>query len=413
MSRFDNVELGRPIEPFALNKAFILDTFSSKVNLGIGVYKTANGTFWLLPCVRKAEQILAEDDSLEHEYLPVLGYNAFCKAATNLLLGDNCKAIEEGRAFGVQALSGTGALRIAAEFLRRILNYNSVLVSLPTWENHHLLFKLAGFTNIKEYRYWNAKTRSLDLEGLLEDLEEAEENTVVVLHACAHNPTGCDPTQEQWKKIAEVMKRKKLFPLFDTAYLGFASGDVDADAWAVRYFVENEFELMCAQSFAKNFGLYNERVGNLAIILNNVKNVETVKSQMTLIIRGMYSNPPAHGAKIVALILNNLELKKDWHKCIEKMSGRIKSMRIELKNRLDKLGTPGDWHHITSQIGMFSYTGLTQRQVEHLVNKYHIYLLKSGRINMCGLNLTNIDYVANSIDETVKAIPVESVDSII
>uniref|UniRef100_A0A161MPR5 Aspartate aminotransferase n=1 Tax=Triatoma infestans TaxID=30076 RepID=A0A161MPR5_TRIIF len=397
MSRFEAITLGPPIEPFALNKAYLLDDSSHKVNLGAGVYRTEKGQPWVLPCVKKAEQIMAKDETLDHEYLPVLGYEPFCKLATKLLLGADCPKITEGKAFGIQCLSGTGSLRVALEFLARNLGYNTVYVSLPTWENHKLVSKYAGFKHIREYRYWNQESRGLDIDGLLEDLNEAEPNSVIIMHCAAHNPTGCDPTREQWQLIAKCMKEKHLFPLFDTAYQGFASGDVDADAWSIRYFVDKGFELMCAQSFAKNFGLYNERVGNLTVVINDKTCVDAVKSQFTLLIRGMYSNPPSHGAKIVAMILNTESLRRDWKECMNIMSYRIKDMRIKLRDRLERLDTPGDWKHITTQIGMFSYTGLNLRQVEHLVKKYHIYMFKSGRINMCGLNAENIDYVAQSL----------------
>ncbi|KAG8256642.1 Golgi Transport [Homalodisca vitripennis] len=309
------------------------------------------------------------------------------------------------QAFGVQTLSGTGALRVAAEFLARHLKYSVFYYSRPSWENHGLVFYNGGFTDGRDYRYWDEKNRTIDWAGMKEDLQNAPENSVIILHACAHNPTGCDPTEEQWAAIADIVQERKLFPLFDSAYQGFASGDLEKDSYAVRYFVSCGFELLCCQSFAKNFGLYNERIGNLTFVVHDQKVVAPMKSQVTLIVRGMYSNPPSHGARIVAGVLNDPELFEEWKGCIKTMSGRILEMRQALRDRLEKLGTPGTWEHITRQIGMFSYTGLNQRQVEHLVNHYHIYLLKSGRINMCGLTTKNIDYVAQSIHETVLQFP--------
>nr|CAD7434976.1 unnamed protein product [Timema monikensis] len=365
---------------------------------------TDEGKPWVLPVVRKTELQLANDETLNHEYLPVLGLEAFSSAATSMLLGADHNAILEGRAFGVQTLSGTGALRVGAEFLARQLGYRTFYFSQPTWENHRLVFLNSGFTEPREYRYWDANNRTLDLNGFLEDLREAPENSVIILHACAHNPTGCDPTHEQWEKIAQVIEEKKLFPFFDSAYQGFASGELEKDAWAVRYFASRGLEMVCAQSFAKNFGLYNERVGNITVILKDKQDLIPVKSQLTLTVRGMYSNPPNHGGRIVATVLNNPQLY-DEKESIRTMANRILSMRSGLKERLQRLGTPGTWDHITSQIGMFSYTGLSPRQVEHLVNNYHIYLLKSGRINMCGISTKNIDYVAKSINETVLLFP--------
>lgn len=400
-SRCSSVTTGPPIEVFALNKAYLDDTNGNKVNLGVGAYRTDEGKPWVLPIVRKTEQAMAGDETLNHEYLPVLGLESFSSAATKMLLGDNAKSIAEGRAFGIQTLSGTGSLRVGAEFLCRILKYKTFYYSSPTWENHHLVFVNSGFAEPRSYRYWDANTRGLDLAGMLEDLRQAPEDSVVILHACAHNPTGVDPTPDQWKQIADVIQEKKLFPYFDSAYQGFASGDLEKDAFAVRYFEQRGFEFVCSQSFAKNFGLYNERVGNLTVVVNDLKTVAPVKSQITLLIRGMYSNPPNHGGRIVSTVLNNPELYAEWKQCIKTMADRIISMRQGLKERLQKLGTPGNWDHITQQIGMFSFTGLNPKQVETLVTEYHIYLLKSGRINMCGLTTKNIDYVANAIHETV------------
>lgn len=225
-------------------------------------------------------------------------------------------------------------------------------------ENHHKVFAAAGFTDLRTYRYWNAATRSIDFAGYLEDLNNAPEGAVIILHACAHNPTGSDPTQEQWKQIADVMETRKLFAFFDSAYQGFASGDPIRDAFAVRYFVERGFELFCAQSYAKNFGLYCERVGNLSVVQKTADTAAATKSHLTLLVRAMYSNPPAFGARIVGTILNDETLRKEWYECIKIMSNRILKMRRALFDELTRLGTPGTWNHIIDQIGMFSYTGL-------------------------------------------------------
>lgn len=403
VSKFCNLTSLPGIEVFALNKAYIEDNFFEKVNLGIGAYRTETGHPWVLPCVKKVELAIAEDSTLNHEYLPILGHDSFCKHAAVLALGDDNPALIEGRGFAVQTLSGTGSLRVAAEFLCRELGYTTFYYSDPTWENHGLVFRKAGFTVERTYRYWDSQTRAIHMEGFLQDLRSAPVNSVIILHACAHNPTGIDPTQEQWKEIAQVIQERDLFPLFDMAYQGFASGDTDRDAWAVRYFVSLGLETMICQSFAKNFGLYNERIGCLTFVVNNLDVVGPIKSQVVYIIRGMYSNPPSHGARIVATILGNTNYLQDWKDCIIKMSGRIREMRELLRVKLEALGTPGTWHHITKQIGMFSYSGLTPSQVKVLVNKYHIYLLRSGRINMCGLNHNNIDYVAKAIFQVVSS----------
>ncbi|XP_019864942.1 aspartate aminotransferase, cytoplasmic [Aethina tumida] len=402
---FSNVIEGPPIEVFALNKAFAEDKFPEKVSLGVGAYRTDEGKPWVLPVVRIAEKALAENPALNKEYLPVLGFEPFTKLATEMLLGKDSKPLQEGRAFGVQTLSGTGALRVGAEFLAKIVGLKVFYYSKPTWENHRLVFLNAGFQEAREYRYWDAANRKLDIDGFLEDLRNAPENSAIILHPCAHNPTGCDPTHDQWKQIAEVIRERRLFPFFDSAYQGFASGNLDTDAWAVRYFVQEGFEIFCSQSFAKNFGLYNERVGNLTIVMNNPSEIPKVKSQITLVVRGMYSNPPNHGAQIVAHVLGNEALYAQWQEHIRTMSGRIIEMRKRLREELEKIGTPGDWSHITTQIGMFSYTGLNEIQSEHMVKHHHVYMLKSGRISMCGLTPANVAYVAKAINETLKTLP--------
>merc|ERR1719175_427207 len=401
-SWFSGVQGAPPIEVFELGRRFTADPHPKKVSLGVGAYRTDEGKPWILPCVKKAETKLAsqtQEEVINHEYLPVLGLESFASASTAMLLGESSSAISEGRAFGVQALSGTGALRNGAEFLSRITGLKCCYYSDPTWGNHGLVFKNAGFTELRKYRYWDESRKGLDWEGMMEDLEGAPMHSVIILHACAHNPTGVDPTKEQWAKIAELIKRKNLFPFFDCAYQGFASGCLDTDAWSVRYFVDLGFELFCSQSFSKNFGLYNERAGNLTIVLKDPKDVANFKSQMTLIIRAMYSNPPAHGCRIVDMVMKDPAMYQEWRECIKVMANRIIAMRAGLRARLEKLGTPGKWDHITTQIGMFSYTGLAPTQVDFLVQEKHIYLLRSGRISMCGVTPGNIEYVASSIHE--------------
>ncbi|XP_037933019.1 aspartate aminotransferase, cytoplasmic-like [Teleopsis dalmanni] len=400
-SVFDGVKGGPAIEVFALNRAFIEDKDPNKANLGVGAYRTNEGKPWVLPVVRKAEIQVASNEEINHEYLPVLGNEAFRNAATGLLLGNDSIAIQENRAFGVQTLSGTGALRLGANLLCNLMDRVHFYYSNPTWENHHKVFTDAGFKHANVYRYWDTNRHVIDFEGLIADLKDAPEHSVIILHACAHNPTGMDPTQEQWKEIADVMERKNLFPFFDSAYQGFASGDPDRDAWAVRYFVERGFELVCAQSFAKNFGLYCERVGNLTVVQRNPSTTANVQSQLTLLVRGAYSNPPAFGSRIVELVLNDEELRAEWMESIQTMSNRIRAMREALVGNLKQLGTPGNWNHIIKQIGMFSYTGLNEEQVANLIKDHHIYLLKSGRINMCGINENNVEYIAKAIYDVV------------
>jgi len=402
---FSEIPAAPPIEVFKLSADYQADQTPNKVSLGVGAYRDDQGKPWILPVVKKAETELAkeiEEEKINHEYLPVLGHVAYAEAAKQLILGSESPAVKNGLSFGIQCLSGTGALRVGADFLQQQLKCSVVLVSDPTWGNHNLIFRFAGFAEIRKYRYWDKENRNLNFAGMVEDIKAAPERSVVVLHGCAHNPTGIDPSKSQWEQIADIIEEKKLIPFFDCAYQGFASGDLDSDAWAVRYFVdERKMEIFCSQSFSKNFGLYNERAGNLTVVVKDPSVIANTKSQLTLIVRGSYSNPPAHGARVVEKVLNNDALFAEWKDNIKTMAGRIIAMRKSLRDRLEALGTPGTWNHITDQIGMFSFTGLNPEMCEFLVKEKHIYLLRSGRISMCGVTPGNVDYVANSIHEAV------------
>ncbi|XP_064173354.1 aspartate aminotransferase, cytoplasmic [Anguilla rostrata] len=409
MSVFTEVPQAVPVAVFKLTADFREDKDPNKVNLGVGAYRTDDSQPWVLPVVKKVERIIVEDHTLNHEYLPILGLPEFRSSASKIALGDDSPAIQQNRVGGVQCLGGTGALKIGAEFLRRWYNginntSTPVYVSAPTWENHNAVFADAGFKDVRPYKYWDAENRGLDLAGFLGDLESAPEHSIFVLHACAHNPTGTDPTQGEWMQIADVMKRRKLFVFFDSAYQGFASGSLEKDAWAVRYFVSLGFELFCAQSFSKNFGLYNERVGNLTVVAKDNDNLTRILSQMEKIVRTTWSNPPSQGARLVAITLNTPKLFEEWKDNVKTMADRVLLMRAQLKAKLQALGTPGTWEHITQQIGMFSFTGLNPKQVEYLVKEKHVYLMASGRINMCGVTTKNIDYVAESIHEAVTQV---------
>lgn len=407
-SAFANLELAPPVVVFKVRDEYLADPSDEKINLSVGAYRDDNGDPWVLPVVRSVEAEMATDRTLNHEYLPITGLPAFCKAATELSLGADSAALTENRAAGVQALSGTGALRIAAEFLKRFyrVHDSSTVVCYPdpTWGNHDKIFMYAGFNDRRKYRYWDSKNRCLDLEGMLEDLSKLPEYSIVILHACAHNPTGVDPTKDQWTSIADVCKTRNLFPVFDSAYQGFASGDPDEDAWSIRMFEKAGFELFVCQSFAKNFGLYNERVGNLVMVLRDNNSLMCARSQMELIIRGMYSNPPCHGARIVATTLSNPAYYSQWRDNIRTMSDRIKRLRQATYEKFKILGTPGKWDHIVKQIGMFSYTGLSPAQCEFLTKQKHVYLLKSGRISMCGLTDANLEYFVQSVHEAVVSV---------
>ena len=300
----------------------------------------------------------------------------------------------------VQALSGTGSLRIGFEFINQEMA-SKVWVSNPTWANHHNVVKRAGLT-FEQYPYFDPQTKRIQFDKYIDTLNAASEGNIVLMHACAHNPTGVDPTEDQWKKIAEVMKKKNLIPYFDSAYQGFASGDLHKDAGAIRYFVNQGFNMFVSQSFAKNMGLYGERVGALHVVTPDKENAGRVLSQLKMVIRANYSSPPVHGARLAERVLSSAENFKSWQTELHDVANRIISMRTALRSKLEEIQTPGTWNHITDQIGMFSYTGLNERQVvEGLIKKHHIHLVKNGRISMAGLNTKNVAYVAEAIKDSV------------
>ncbi|KAL1970320.1 hypothetical protein VTN77DRAFT_5480 [Rasamsonia byssochlamydoides] len=416
-SRFSSLPDAAVDEIFALNHAYATDTHPEKVSLGIGVYRTPEGKPWPLPSVQKVEeQMLLENDPARHEYLPIEGDRVFLDLARDLMFGFNHKKAGETpaekeakrRIASVQTISGTGANHVGAMFLAQHLKPKHVWISSPSWPNHQTIWELQGVPRMS-YPYFDAVTRSFDFEGMMRTLEaEAQEGDVVVLHACAHNPTGIDPTKEQWKAIADLCQRKGLFPFFDSAYQGFASGSVAEDSWAVRYFfnLEPRMEMCVAQSFSKNFGLYGQRVGAFHLVTNgeNPAEQELVTKNLCHIIRGEYSMAPRAGSTIVKRILGDDHLRAAWQRDLDVMSSRIKKMRQALYDELVRLKTPGNWEHIITQNGMFSYTGLTLRQVLALRTQYHIYLLKSGRASISGLSDNNVAYVAKAIDDVVRTV---------
>jgi len=328
----------------------------------------------------------------------------FWRAAQDLVFGTEFTSTQRGRLASVQTLSGTGSLRVAAEFLGVFMKNKQIYISNPTWGNHNAVFQKSGLEP-KSYKYLNPKTLGLDFEGMIADLKAAPDRSIICLHACAHNPTGIDPSEEQWKGIAEVIRQKDHLPFFDMAYQGFASGSIEKDSFAVRLFTSMGFELLVSQSFAKNFGLYGERIGALHVLTINEERAKAIFSQVNLVIRPNYSNPPTFGARIVSTVLNNPELYAEWKQNLLTMSGRITQVRHLLFSELQKLGTPGRWNHITEQIGMFTYTGLNEKQCERLINEFHIYLLKSGRISMAGINTANVSYLAQAIHAVVTDAP--------
>lgn len=347
-----------------------------------------------------------QEGKLDKEYSTIDGPENLKKLTQALCFGHESSAFKEGRIASVQALSGTGALRVVSEFVHTHLPKESweIWCSDPTWGNHITIFQNAGL-KVKTYPYFDRKTMGLDFDGMMNALKTATPGSLVMLHACAHNPTGIDPTQEQWKAIASLMKQRSLIPLLDSAYQGYASGDLDKDAWAVRYFESQGFEFFLCQSFAKNLGLYGERIGMLHVVCHVADNAKAVLSQLKLVVRPMYSSPPRHGGHLVVKVLGDQNRFKRWQVELKEMADRINETRSMLREGLEKKKTPGTWHHITDQIGMFSFTGLSEAQCERLIKEHHIYLLKSGRISMAGLNKSNIGYMVNAVDEAVRHVP--------
>ncbi|KAI1352422.1 PLP-dependent transferase [Xylaria sp. FL0043] len=398
-----------PEDPmFGLMRAFKADDYPSKVDVSIGAYRDDNAKPWVLPVVKKADDILHNDPNLDHEYAPIAGIASFTSKAAELIIGTDSPAIQEKRVTSVQTISGTGAVHLGALFLAKFYpGTKKVYVSNPTWVNHHQIFSNVGLP-VAQYPYFSKQTKGLDFDGMKAAISEAPDRSVILLHACAHNPTGVDPTMEQWKEIAALIKKKNHFPFFDSAYQGFASGDLLKDSAGVRYFVEQGIELVIAQSFAKNFGLYGERAGCFHFVTSPAPNAsETatrVASQLAILQRSEISNPPLYGARIVSTVLNDPKLFAEWEENLRTMSSRIIEMRKALRAKLEELGTPGTWNHITDQIGMFSFTGLTEPQALKIREEAHIYMTKNGRISMAGLNTHNIDYFAKAVDKVVREV---------
>ncbi|CAL8465616.1 g5152 [Coccomyxa elongata] len=399
-SRLAFVDLQPPDPILGVSEAFKRDTNDLKLNLGVGAYRTEDLKPYVLNVVKKAEKIMLESEE-NKEYLPIQGLEAFNKATAELLLGADNAAVKEGRVATLQSLSGTGSLRVAADFIAKFLPGTTAYLSNPTWGNHKNIFADAG-VEWKWYRYFDAATVGLDFEGLMEDIRAAPEGSVIVLHGCAHNPTGVDPTREQWQQIADLVIEKNHLPFFDVAYQGFASGSLDDDAWAPRYFVSRGMEVIVAQSYSKNLGLYAERVGAINFVLADAEAAKRVMSQLKRIARALYSNPPVHGARIASLVVSRPELFAEWNEEMEYMSGRIKTVRQDLYDELVKLNGDKDWSFILRQLGMFSFTGLNPAQVENMTNKHHVYMTKDGRISLAGLPSSKAAYLAAAIDDSFR-----------
>jgi aromatic-amino-acid transaminase len=384
-----------PRDPIlGLTEAYVADTRADKVNLGVGVYLGEDGLVPLLDCVRKAEAALAAKPTA-HGYLPIDGMPAYNTAERGLIFGADSELVRAGQVVTIQGLGGTGGLRVGAEFLKSTSALRKVLLSTPSWENHQALFSRAGF-EVASYRYYDPSAHAIDIEGMLTDLAAAEPGTVVVLHACCHNPTGYDLSEAQWARVAEVVVEGGLVPFLDLAYQGFASG-LEADRAAVERFAGLGIPVLVASSFSKSFSLYGERVGALSVVTANAEEAARTLSQLKVTIRTLYSNPPTHGAAVVARVLGDPELRALWEQELAGMRVRIREMRRKLVRALAAGGVSDDFGFITDQVGMFSYSGLTTEQMQRLRAEHGVYGTDAGRVCVAALNDANVEKVASAI----------------
>jgi aromatic-amino-acid transaminase len=394
MSLFASVELA-PRDPIlGLNEQFNADSNPSKVNLGVGVYTDENGKLPLLGCVAAAERQMLEAPKARG-YLPIDGIAAYDKAVQGLVFGADTGAVREGRIATVQALGGTGGLKVGADFLKRLHPQAQVLISDPSWENHRALFTQAGFA-VEAYPYYDAATRGIAFGAMIARLSAAPAGTIVVLHACCHNPTGCDLSPAQWLQVIETVKARNLVPFLDMAYQGFGFG-IAEDGAVVRQFLEAGLDFLVSTSFSKSFSLYGERVGALSVVCGSKDEAARVLSQLKTLIRTNYSNPPTHGAQVVATVLTTPALRTQWEGELGAMRERIKRMRRALVEHLQAAGVQGDLSYIVSQNGMFSYSGLSAPQMQRLRTEFGVYGVDSGRICVAALNDGNLAYVAKAI----------------
>jgi aspartate aminotransferase len=377
------------------------DPTPDKIDLCIGAYRDDNGKPVVLPVVRKAERLIV-DSELDHEYLPQDGLAGFVSASQKLMFGDESVLFSMNRVYSIQALSGTGSLRLGAEFIKANFPGRAMYIPAQTWQNHGAMLTDVGLS-WGSYRYLDSTMCHLDFAGFAEDLEKVDDGSVILLHSCAHNPSGVDPTDSQWSELMAIMKRKNLFPFFDNAYQGFVSGDPNIDSFAVRLFVDAGFEMFVACSYAKNFGLYGERVGCLHAVASDSAVLGAIASQVRAISRTMYSNCPTFGARIVSTILNDPTMKAEWLEQCMGMASRLNGVRAQLYAEMCAMKVRGNWDHIMTQRGMFSYTGIHYDAVIRLREEYHVYMLDDGRISLAGLNGSNISRFVSCVKAVLGA----------
>jgi aspartate/tyrosine/aromatic aminotransferase len=391
---FETLTAAPPDAILGLTEAFKKDENPDKINLSVGVYQDASGTTPVLESVKEAERRLVETETTK-AYMPISGNPRYGELVRRLLFGDDHEVVTSGRAATIHAPGGTGALRVAGDFLKTSLPHSGVWVSKPTWPNHHGVFTAAG-AHLEEYPYFDAANNCLGFEEMLAWLKELQTGEVVLLHGCCHNPSGIDPTPEQWKQIGDVISERKLLPLVDFAYQGFADG-IEQDAAGLREICRPGQELLVASSFSKNFGLYRERVGALTAVTADAAAAAVVMSRLKQTVRANYSNPPAHGGGIVATVLDDEELTAKWENEVAEMRDRINGMRQSFVDAMKERAPEHDFSFITQQRGMFSFSGLTPMQVDELRSKYSIYIVGSGRINVAGITPANLDRLCDAV----------------
>jgi aromatic-amino-acid transaminase len=393
-SLFARVEMA-PTDPIlGVTEAYNNDPNPNKVNLGVGVYTDDEGKVPVLECVRRAEQQMAES-AMPRNYLPIDGLKTYDRAVQEVLFGPEHPVLKDGRVVTVQTLGGTGGLKIGADLLRRVNPTADIWISDPSWENHRAIFEYAGY-RVNSYPYYDAETHGLRFEAMAEALEKMPSGSVVLLHACCHNPTGVDLKEAQWERVIEIVNRRGLVPFLDLAYQGFAQG-LDADAYAVRPFSSACPEIAITSSISKKHSRYGERVGAFSIVTQNADEATRVLSQVKRVIRTNYSSPPTHGGQAVATVLTTPELRTQWESELGHMRDRIKVMRRQLVEKIRALRADFDFSFVVEQRGMFSYSGLTREQVRRLREEYSIYTIDTGRICVAALSSKNIDYVAKAV----------------
>ena len=393
ITNFSQIQPASPDPILGVTAKFLADKREEKVNLGVGIYLDENGIAKPLEVVKEEELRLVKE-GIPNTYLPIRGLPSYRELTQKMIFGADSEVVQSGRACTVQSLGGTGAIKLGADFMRNDCATTLGASSNPTWGNHDAIMRLAGM-DVKKYRYYDAENFGVDFKGMLKDVSAMPAGSMPIFHSCCHNPTGYDLTIEQWKELLELCQEKNLVPLLDMAYQGFRDG-LDADAAAIRLFAEAKINFLVATSYSKSFGLYCERVGALTVVTQNKKEADAIVTRIEALVRANYSNPASFGARVVARILSNPEKRSRWEEELTHMRQRIRAMRVALATEMKRIGAKRDFSFVTRQGGMFSFTGFTPEQMDRLAEEFGIYAVRNGRICICGLNESNVAYVAKA-----------------